>query len=154
MGNPAEAATPTKPQKIIVPQDPCDPNPHRSTTHVEIFFHIRTPEILNRQGTVFFRYETKQQRWMASVAVKNPKDSFSRRYGRSKSRRTYFAGLQAATKSPSLHPIVYAGLASSEYPSYEDATKVFEQWINLNLGHIKSEDPRRGLKMDQVRNVG
>jgi hypothetical protein len=140
-------ATPVK----ILPQNPLDARLHRSTTHVEIFFHIRAPRVLGREGTVFFRLETSTGEWKASAAVKYPKDSFSRRYGRSKARRTYFQAIQDLKlgKTGVLAPLVYP-LAPSNYPTYEDAEKVFKSWITKNYSHI-AENPRAGLKMSDHR---
>lgn len=77
--------------------------PHKSTTHEELFFHI------NNRGTVFFRKEEGE--WRASYALRDPRDQFCRKTGRTIARRKFFQGK-------------VVGSAGSARPSYEQAEDV------------------------------
>lgn len=77
-----------------------DAHPHKSTTHEEMFFHIREwlgdsadpskiPLPKYRGATVFARKEADGY-WYASVALCSVKDVFQKRVGRSQARRRYF----------------------------------------------------------------
>lgn len=61
--------------------------PHKSTTHEERFYHLRDAEG-RPYSTVFVRKEDGV--WYGNVAICNPRDQFSRRRGRTLSRRRYF----------------------------------------------------------------
>jgi hypothetical protein len=145
MGSPAPIEVEIKPTSVrTVPVLSASEaaNPHRSTTHLEMFFHIRNsgtpdPEVFNREGTVFFRQENDGQ-WMASVAVKNPKDDFSRRYGRSKSRRSYFQGRDAIRQGRKLrsNSVMHFTGVHIEKPTYELARLAFRNWISETLPHV------------------
>lgn len=59
--------------------------PHKSTTHEELFFHVEN------RGTVFFRKEDDGE-WRASYALRDKRDQFCRKTGRTIARRKYFQG--------------------------------------------------------------
>lgn len=86
-----QATVETKPERS---------HPHKSTTNVEKFRHIKMPLHMNGKdflgGTVFFRYE-KQPEGLepilyASVARCSDSDNWCRQTGRVVSRRRYFSG--------------------------------------------------------------
>ncbi len=76
------------------------PHPHKSTTHEEQFFHVKeTPMFPKAPGTVFFRKED-DGRWYGSCAILSNKCKFSRKGGRTNSRRRYFLGKRCEVPEP------------------------------------------------------
>lgn len=65
---------------------------HQSTTHKEMFFHVRcTPELWGYSGgTVFARQDPNSGIWGVSVAICSAADQFSHARGRTVARRKFF----------------------------------------------------------------
>lgn len=61
---------------------------HKSTTHEEMYFHVREPFDRYQGGTVFFRKENDG--WWASLSRCSVNDPWSRPIGRTVARRRYF----------------------------------------------------------------
>jgi hypothetical protein len=68
---------------------PNNQRPHKSTTHEEQFYHVIHAWKGFKGGTVFFR-RNNETSWTGAVSVCAPEDQFSRKRGRTVSRRRFF----------------------------------------------------------------
>jgi hypothetical protein len=95
---------------------------YKSTTHDEMFFHVREPFGRYKAGTVFFRKE-EDGWWHASVARCSVADHFSRPMGRSIARRRYFGQLRTQHRAGgnSFCNIT----ATQDKPDYERAKAIY-----------------------------
>lgn len=93
---------------------------HKSTTHEEMFFHIREPYI-DKKGkrykaaTVFARMEPDVGCWLLVPARCSETDNFCRRTGRNVARKRYFQFAEDC----------YDFVWLKTKPTYEDAKKLY-----------------------------
>lgn len=110
--------------------------PHKSTTTPEYFFHI------NNEATVFFRKETTGNQWQASVALRDPRDQFSRKAGRCVARRKYFQGKR------------FSVTIESDRPTYGDAVDVAARGRRVERLHAFRAVKAMGGAMDLLKVLG
>lgn len=93
--------------------------PHKSTTHEERFYHIRSPFNGHIIGTVFFRKES-DGKLGASVAIRSSLDPVNKRIGRQVARRKYFQGKRIP----------------AEVMSYEAAYNLYEHVLDHSSNRV------------------
>ena len=93
---------------------------HKSTTHQEMYIHVREPIFRWSGGTIFARLE--QDGWYYSAALCLASDQFSRRIGRTIAHRKYF---QTKPERFALN------IASFEKPNYEICKAAYHDTVCL-----------------------